>query len=279
MEQEVGSVMVVKIIPMILAMMLLAGTASAMTPMPVGVFVRNEGNLAGYDIEQRNMRTGEIIRFETYSDGYNNYDWSNAKLGFAVGDDIKVTILDCRENPNCVRTVTIEPTPTGSQGGMPIKIFFELTGDVCPVCDVCQTCPTDTTPYKDCNSCCPTVVCPDIPVCPECPDVVCPAAEECPEEGADIVGTLFAGIIGLAGGLAVFVKLFNNKIFTGVRTGMKVYRGLDGNIKVYHKHPGTRGYHNPETSHRGSEAHPKGMIDVANGYHKVDGEWVYGGDK
>lgn len=70
-------------------------------------------------------------------------------------------------------------------------------------------------------------------------------------------------------------KLGNDKIFTGVRTGMKTYRGRNGELKIHHKHPGTRGYHSPNISHRAPETHPKGMIDVSGHYKKVDGEWRY----
>ena len=58
-------------------------------------------------------------------------------------------------------------------------------------------------------------------------------------------------------------------------TGYKVYVGNDGSIKETHKHPGTSGYHNIDTSHNPLyERHPKGEIDPK--YEKdVDGTYKY----
>lgn len=286
--------MVGKILPVIFAFLLLAANASAMTPMPIGVWVQNEGQLNVYNIEQENMRTGEKITTTTDTKGHMSFDWSNAVFGWDVGDDIKITIIDCATNPICVQTVEIEPTPTNSQIGIPIKEYFDLTGEVCPVCSECPecpkkscgscgttqecicpeegdlTCPPDLTPYGECNSCCESSECELCEECEECTQEPC-------EQSDDLASELFAGLLGMAGGLAVYIKMFNNKIFTGLRTGMKTYRGKDGTLKTLHKHPGTRGYHDPNIKHRGMEAHPKGLVDVKDRYSKVNGEWVYGG--
>uniref|UniRef100_A0A6M3JZ15 Uncharacterized protein n=1 Tax=viral metagenome TaxID=1070528 RepID=A0A6M3JZ15_9ZZZZ len=135
---------------------------------------------------------------------------------------------------------------------------IEEEEEECPICN----CPT-----------CPICVC---PTCDEC--VVC---EECPETTDDnnelIIGAI-ALILGSAGGAGIMFKYGNNKMFTGKNTGVKFYRGQDGTLKIFHKHPGTVGYHNPEISHRKPETHPKGMVDVGNKYQKNEqGEWEFVG--
>ncbi|KKM81145.1 hypothetical protein LCGC14_1332750 [marine sediment metagenome] len=126
---------------------------------------------------------------------------------------------------------------------------------------------------------CQETVCNPIPCPPEpepCKD--CPEEKTCPPVTNDLAGRIITGILSLGGGLAIYFKLFNNKILLSGNTGLKTYRGRDGTLKIYHKHPGTRGYHNPQTSHRDPEKHPRGMIDVKNGYQKNSmGEWEYVG--
>ena len=120
-------------------------------------------------------------------------------------------------------------------------------------------------------------------VCDITPCEVCKTCEEqeektCPPVTNDLMARLLSGIAGLAGGLAIWFKLFNKKIFLSGNTGLKTYRGRDGTLKILHKHPGTTGYHNPQTSHRSPEKHPRGMLDVKDGYQKnSSGEWEYVG--
>ena len=118
----------------------------------------------------------------------------------------------------------------------------ECVEQTCPACDVCTTCE----------------------VCPEC------------EDGISLMVTALVGILTAAGGAGVMFKLFNDKMFVGKNTGVKSYRGRNGELKIHHKHPGTTGYHSTETSHRDPEKHPKGMIDVGNKYLKnAKGEWEF----
>ncbi len=120
---------------------------------------------------------------------------------------------------------------------------------------------------------CVATVCPPVVDCPTCPIIDCP---EVPEDEGDLAARLITGVLSALGGAGIFFKLFNNKIFTSSNTGMKTYRGRDGTLKIHHKHPGTRGYHNPDTSHRAPETHPKGAVDVANHYQKNSkGDWEY----
>ena len=145
----------------------------------------------------------------------------------------------------------------------------EIIDDVDSTCPECVACRED-----GCVACPAEKVCPTVD-CPACPTTTCP---ECPEGDSNSAAIIITGILGVLGGAGIFFKLFNNKIFTGKNTGLKTYRGRDGELKILHKHPGTTGYHNPQISHRGKEAHPKGMLDVANGYSKDEkGEWEYGG--
>jgi len=107
---------------------------------------------------------------------------------------------------------------------------------------------------------CPTVV--DCPSCPSCPTVeekVCPVLPE----GTDGLspGQLIIYLIGtlLAGG-AGGVYFTRNKTL-GRSGGLKTYKSRSGEIKVLHKHPGIRGYHDPSTSHREAhERHPRGQL-------------------
>ncbi|KKN53827.1 hypothetical protein LCGC14_0598530 [marine sediment metagenome] len=135
----------------------------------------------------------------------------------------------------------------------------------------------------ECPACteeeCIDTVCPSPAVCKTCPDIIpteCPPEKTCPPVTNNLAAIIITGILSMGGGAAIFFKLFNNKIFTSSRTGIKSYRGRDGTLKILHKHPGTTGYHDPQISHRAPETHPKGMIDVKEGYVKNEkGEWEY----
>ena len=130
---------------------------------------------------------------------------------------------------------------------------------------------------------CPDPIC-DSPTIEECEDIVettCDTCEVCDDvtlvcDDPEQAFNYLALLLGLAGGATIMFTVGNNKIFTGKGTGMKRYRGQDDTLKLHHKHPGTRGYHNPDTVHRKPEDHPKGMMDVSGHYHKDDkGEWYY----
>ena len=130
--------------------------------------------------------------------------------------------------------------------------------------------------------------CPKANVCAECkPEIVqnvCPKPVVCPEEKVcDTTdsedGSLWGYIAGLLAALAggfggFFVK---KKEAMGKRIGVKIYTKQDGSEGVYHKHPGIKGYHSPNTIHRDSnERHPKGELTPK--YTKDEtGIWNYGG--
>ena len=118
-------------------------------------------------------------------------------------------------------------------------------------------------------------------VCETYTPITCPTEKvcvetTCPEQDGNLLAIILTGILGMGGGAGIFFKLFNNKMVTGIGYGVKFYRGRDGTLKQTHKHPGTRGYHNPETSHRDPEKHPRGMIDCTGHYSKnPSGLWEY----
>ena len=123
---------------------------------------------------------------------------------------------------------------------------------------------------------CVDTICPEVtqPTCPK--QIVCPEEKTCPGTSNNTAAIIISGLLGLAGGAGIFFKLFNNKMVTGVGYGIKWYRGRDGTLKQTHKHPGTTGYHNPETSHRNPEKHPRGMLDCSGHYIKnSSGLWEY----
>ena len=125
---------------------------------------------------------------------------------------------------------------------------------------------------------CPTVDCPANPGCPSCRECnICPLEPDEDNKQAIGIGIIVA-ILSAAGGAAVMFSLANDKMSTGKGTGMKFYRGRNGELKILHKHSGIKGYHNPNILHRKPENHPKGMVDVGDKYLKnSEGDWEYKG--
>jgi len=248
-----------------LALMLMGSIVGAQSmPTIIDGFIENEGPTDGFEVTIECVQTGDTQTVTSEKHGYFQFPMN---INWRGGDDFIVT---CEG-----KSVEVNDVYPGDVR----NIGFDFTGEgvcpscpECPVCEVCDECPKDTTPYAECDSCCET--------CPEdttpyneedCVNFIC---TDCEDDMNIIWATLFS-IIAAAGGATVMFKFGNNKVFTGVRTGMKIYRGRDGNLKIYHKHPGTKGYHNPEITHRKPENHPKGMIDVAKHYQKIDSEWRY----
>ena len=117
----------------------------------------------------------------------------------------------------------------------------------CPKAEVCTTCTEEV--------CEPEIKYIETNVCPE--EKVC-STDPVPEGnlGGIIIASIFALLVGGAGG----IYFTRNKVL-GVRGGLKVYRGNDGEEKVLHKHSSVRGYHDPSVSHRDEEErHPKGQL-------------------
>ncbi len=132
------------------------------------------------------------------------------------------------------------------------------------VCDPVGDTATSETPCEVCTGCI---------IQEPCEEVIEPT---CPPVTNNLSAIIITGILTLAGGAAIFFKLFNNKMVTGVGYGVKFYRGRDGTLKITHKHPGTTGYHNSNTSHRNPEKHPRDMVDCSGHYQKNSkGEWEY----
>lgn len=180
------------------------------------------------------------------------------------------------------RPETSCPPCGGGGGGCSCTYTESKCRDLYP-CEECeaQSCPI--CPSTDCPDCV-DIVCPTCDDCKDihdkCPDEIrkeCLTGDYCPDCPSDSwASEIIAGILGLAGGLGIYFKIFNKKIFTGGNTGIKTYRGKDGELKLLHKHPGTKGYHDPNISHRTPETHPKGMIDCSKHYFKnKKGEWEY----
>ena len=174
----------------------------------------------------------------------------------SVIDQSTFTVIVPDEIPELVITIGAEAETVGIEPE--ITICPKLNATVCTE-EECKETVWDTTPCETC----------ELTPCEE---------KTCPPVTGDLAGRIITGILSLAGGIGIFFKIFNNKILLSGNTGLKTYRGRDGTLKIYHKHPGTRGYHNPETSHRDPEKHPRGMIDVKDGYQKnSSGEWEYVG--
>ncbi len=195
------------------------------------------------------------ISFDTKEDDYLTYEgiiFKNPEK--SVNDESTFKIIVPDEIPKMTITIGAESETIG----------IEPEPEECPEVTDCKdtVCePKACTPVP-----CSPVPCTPVEDCPE---------QDCPEDG-DLVGRIITGILSALGGAGIFFKLFNSKIFTSSNTGMKTYRGRDGDLKLHHKHPGTRGYHDPDISHRSPETHPKGAVDVANHYQKNSkGEWEY----
>jgi len=220
------------------------------------------------------------------------------KIQIDVGDAGGVFTINC--DTLVVNDGTKSTTYTGLlAANFPQERIIALASAPAPSCAT-TSCPTCNSGSSSGGSYCPPITqekCdekfPVVPVvCPtkictaeECEEVTCPAEKICVEtvcqdepcDGAKGVGWLEL-ILGAAGGAAVFFSLFNKKILTGMRTGIKIYRGTDGEMKIHHKHPGTSGYHDVNQKHRAPETHPIGMMDVADKYQKnPEGDWEYRG--
>lgn len=203
------------------------------------------------------------------------------------GDVIRVTATDgCGAADVCTRIFNAYYDGYKDFAVVDLSLSGELVCPPasCPSCSggTCDGSGTCYCPDDDCPTCdeCDERECPEPEVCPaveECPvveDIECPE-DECSDSPTALIA-IIVGILSAAGGAGAFFGLFNNKIFTSPRTGMKTYRGQDGELKIHHKHPGTTGYHCTTISHRAPETHPKGKVDVANHYFKNDkGLWEY----
>ena len=153
----------------LMAMVLLVGSAEAISfmPMPVtGTISANTGRVSLLTVKITNIDTGETTETRTSSMGLYLVEWANSALGARNGDEFVIEVVECAQG--CFKSVIWEDT------SMPLEVNInvDLT---CPTdntpyanCNTC--CPEDTSPYEECDSCCE--VCPDCPDCPICP--ICP---------------------------------------------------------------------------------------------------------
>ncbi len=268
----------------------------------------NDQPLSSARLEITNAGTGYTKQIVTNGDGYWQTDAQNWLTSFSgrppvmFGDSISVEVTDgCGVGDTCKITFSAYSDSYKDYG----VVDLSVTGNMicpplsCPSCGGggggscsggggylreveadCPACITDTCPPKEVcpaeNSCPPRETC-LIATMEECSTMY--PGKPCPEtdsSGNPIWVTILVAILGAGGGAGIYFKLFNGVIFTSSNTGVKKYRGRDGELKIHHKHPGTRGYHDTEVMHRKPETHPKGMIDCSKHYVKnADGEWEY----
>ena len=223
-------------IAVLMTFALIAGVTAQSLPMIISGFIVNEGDLSGFKVTCKNVRTDITYEFVTSHDGYFQFAPANEREGAIPGDDYIITVEGREQKVNDLRYI-------------PIQLTFDLTGEVCPKCIECKTCPIDNTPYKYCDECCvPTE-------CEECPEpTICPEPKECPEIPDKSIEILMA----LLGGLGLGVG--------------GVYLKLGKTAK--HLHKGIKNYHSIYTKHRNDcIRHPRG--EIAPVYKQIDGEWTY----
>lgn len=236
------------ILPLILAFLILLGSARAMSiPVPVSGTITTQGYAGGYEVTITNIRTSDSITVTTNRDGqYLLSSWTNHFDLPLMEDVFKIEVEDVFKN-------------VVYKGG-PIEADFELEVtcpkcppyEDCPVCEECDVCPEDLTPHEECNSCCPMDITPYekcdscCPICEECE--VC---EECPptnEFFALIIGLISGVVAALVGGEGIKFVIRKNK-----RTGK-----LEVQI-TQHKHKGHGYYHSIYREHK-TYWHPKGAV-------------------
>ena len=303
-----------KIILFGLFVILMCGLVIAQPPVPnpVTFFITVNGESVGDGVivKVTNMGTGEdLIRGLNTHNGGVTFDLSEFEQGYRfrtnrlAGDSLKVTCdvsVLCSEefvigqtpfiktlevNDVNIKYVCFDGSEVEKKSDCPVVTTTIDTTTITPTTVVPTTTPvttvvtttsvTPTTPLWTTTTTEKVVVITKI-FCEDGSEVFDPV--DCPKKGFDWLVVGVVALLGLAGGAAIFFKLFNNFIFTGSRTGVKTYRGRDGKLKLFHKHPGTTGYHSPDVVHRKPENHPKGMIDVGKGYVKNSrGLWEYKG--
>ncbi len=285
------------------------GHCGPSVPRPVVFSLDVNGVLASNnDVEVKNLATGEVLtvtdvpqlNMENGIAGFdlNEFDGCDKSVlcdcfrladswsGYP-GDEIQITL--CDYHTNCFFKFNLDNVVLSkgifkvgvNDSSIPIEKIVEVIKEV--TVEVDKKCPSLSCPDYTCAEC-PTVpvstqlVCPDKEgtdtISGECPDgTVC----DCPESGSNTLWvSILVGILSAGGGVGIFFKLFNNKIFTGKGTGVKTYRGRDGELKIHHKHPGTRGYHDTNINHKAPETHPKGKTDCSKHYFKNEkGLWEY----
>ena len=191
----------------------------------------------------------------TVGNGYVNFDLGNINAG--VGDTVKITILSCKDNPACVKTLNVVYEPT--------DVWFDLSGETVIVETPCgqPICPQDITPYETCNSCCTEKECESIIktqyVCSD--KSIVESSDECPEQ---------SNLIGYV--IAVIVSLF---VGAGAGTGIKIYNDSKGKTLLKHFHKNYTTAHLPSVVHA-YQPHLKGQLNPRYSSTKnTDGKYNY----
>jgi len=126
----VGDKMKKIIFALIFLLMLALPVSAIITPLPVTGQVTASGEpLSGVSVEIQNIRTGEIVKTTTDSNGFYMVEWANTELKYGAGDEFKITVYD----ESVTRTA-----------GIDIVANFELKfiPEMCPPCECkeCETC-------------------------------------------------------------------------------------------------------------------------------------------
>ena len=270
----------------------------------------NDQLLAGTRLEITNQNTGFTKMIVTNVDGYWQEDsgsWQTNAAGrppVMYGDTIKVRALDgCGTGDTCEKSFEAHTGSLGSYKDWAV-VNLELTGTLscppisCPSCGSCggggsssgggggycipiteDRC-RDKYPYETTTTTtdCPAQnECPAEKTCPTTEDKNCPPCIEsvCPETEGSGVWIIISSILAGLGGLGIGGYFIKRKEALSKGVGIKIYTRRNGAEGVYHKHPGIKGYHDPDISHRDKkERHPKGELTPK--YNQEDsGDWVY----
>ena len=271
----------------------------------------NDQLLTGARLRITNENTGYTKTLTTNAEGYwqiSAMNWLTNAAGrppVQYGDTVKIEVLDgCGTQDTCSKTFSAYTGDNTYAYKAAARIDFSITGDLsCPPCGSCPStscggggggsscdytksrcerlypcglgiadCPAPVYTLANCNTKFPPKECDEQTPCQDCK--LCPEEEVCPTipvGGNSIWDAIATLMIGLAVG-GYFIKR-KEALSKGV--GIKMYQKRDGSEGVYHKHPGIRGYHDPNTNHQDEkERHPKGELTPKYGK-DADGKWVY----
>lgn len=280
-----------KLTILLITFFMLASMVCGAIWMPLPILGKVDGtNVANLDIDVTNLRTGETLLTQTSSSGEFLVDAANFNDNggsrYVIGDEFKIVIKSCSSQPECNRIVKYN-------GESELFSIFDLmnTGSACPI----TTCPSCSS--RSCSSSviyvdkeCTTEDTVTYTEQPVCEDKVCSSSETivtCPEEkvceptsdeDTDLLESIIKFMLGgLLGATGIYFFKKKEALLNGV--GIKMYTSRTGVVKLFHKHPGILGYHDPKTLHRElHEKHKKGEINPS---YKKDDNGIYcyeGGD-
>jgi len=214
----------------------------AALPQPISghIYTTAPGMAEPLTVVARNVRTGRELQASKVGNAF-LAELANLPLEYVGGDQIKLYIPECMDDPLCVKYIILPDSPA------PLTVNFDLTGVDLP-------CPVDTTPYSECDSCCPNLVCPTTTTCPEydeCPD--------CPEFN-NLTTILVALFAALGGGFVMYVKggkikLIKDKIeefakYIPPGCGFKFWKGYNNKLYFTHLHRSPKIWHSQPDRHK-----------------------------